>query len=53
MPHGIILLGPNGSGMSTLGRELASGLDFANFDVEDYYFHKTDIPYTTERSYGE
>ena len=53
MPHGIILLGPNGSGKSTLGRELARVLGFANFDVEDYYFYKTDMPYTSERSYSE
>ncbi len=52
-PHGIILLGANGSGKSTLGRELARVLNFAHFDVEDYYFYKTDVPYTTERSNDE
>jgi adenylate kinase family enzyme len=43
MPHGIILLGANGSGKSTLGRELARALNFAHFDVEDYWFYKTYI----------
>jgi adenylate kinase family enzyme len=48
-PYGIILLGANGSGKSTLGRELARALSFAHFDVEDYWFHRTDIPYTSIR----
>lgn len=48
-PHGIILLGANGSGKSTLGRELSRALNFAHFDVEDYWFYKTDIPYTAIR----
>ena len=51
--HGIILLGANGSGKSTLGRELARVLSFAHLDVEDYYFHKTEIPYTAERPHNE
>lgn len=53
MPHGIILLGANGSGKSTLGRELARALNFAHFDVEDYWFYKTFIPYTTTRPQKE
>ena len=52
-PHGIILLGANGSGKSTLGRELARALNFAHFDVEDYWFYKTDIPYTAIRPQEE
>ena len=52
-PHGIILLGANGSGKSTLGRELAHVLNFVHLDVEDYYFYKTDIPYTSERPHHE
>lgn len=51
--HRIILLGANGSGKSTLGRELAGVLDVAHFDVEDYWFYKTDIPYTTIRPQKE
>ncbi|MEN6315339.1 MAG: NUDIX domain-containing protein [Clostridiaceae bacterium] len=53
MPHGIILLGANGSGKSTLGRELARVLNFAHFDVEDYWFYQTDIPYTAIRPQEE
>lgn len=42
---GIILLGANGCGKSTLGCELARSLNFAHFDVEEYYFYQTDIPF--------
>lgn len=48
--HRIILLGANGSGKSTLGHELGQALNVAHFDVEEYYFYKTDIPYTAMRS---
>ena len=49
-PHGIIVFGANGSGKSTLGRELARVLNFKYMDIEDYYFEKSEIPYTVERS---
>jgi adenylate kinase family enzyme len=52
-PYGIVILGANGSGKSTLGHELARVLDFAHFDVEEYYFFQTDIPYTAMRSAEE
>jgi len=53
MEHGIILLGANGSGKTTLGRELARVLNFAHLDVEDYWFYKTYIPYTSVRPRDE
>jgi len=53
MLRSIILLGANGSGKSTIGRELARVLSFAHFDVEDYWFYKTDIPYTAIRPQEE
>lgn len=52
-PHGIIILGANGSGKSILGRELAHVLNFAHFNAEDYYWHKTDMPFTVTRSHKE
>ena len=52
-PHGIILLGANGSGKSTIGRELSCALNYAHFDVEDYWFYKTGIPYTAIRQPAE
>jgi len=48
-PHGIIVFGANGSGKTTLGRELARVLNFKHMDIEDYYFEKSEIPYTVER----
>ena len=51
--HSIIILGANGSGKSSLGSELASVLNFAHFDVEDYWFYKSDVPYTAIRPQEE
>ncbi len=53
MPHGIVLLGANGSGKSTLGRELARVLNFSHFDVEDYWFYPSAVPYTAIRPQKE
>jgi len=47
---GIIVFGPNGSGKTTLGRELARILGFKHMDIEEYYFQKSEIPYTNPRS---
>lgn len=49
-PHGIIVFGANGSGKTTLCRELARILNFKHMDIEDYYFEKSEIPYTVARS---
>jgi len=53
MPGGIILFGANGSGKTTLGRELARALNFKHMDIEGYYFHEAEIPYTKPRSREE
>lgn len=53
MPEGIIICGANGSGKTTLGRELARILNYKCMDIEDYYFEKSDIPYTKMRSREE
>lgn len=50
MPNGIIVFGANGSGKSTIGRELARVLNYKFMDHEDYAFAESDIPYTVERS---
>lgn len=39
-PHGIIIFRANGSGETTLGRELANMLNFKHMDIEDYNFEK-------------
>lgn len=53
MPNGIIIIGLNGSGKSTICRELAQRLNYKCMDVEDYYFLDSDIPYTVSRTRGE
>ena len=46
MPNGIVVFGANGCGKTTLGRELARQLNIKHFDVEDYCFEKSEIPYS-------
>ena len=50
MTGGIIVFGPNGAGKTTLGSELARVLGFKHMDIEDYYFEKSEIPFTVARS---
>lgn len=38
MPQGILILGLNGCGKTTVGRALAKRLGFFRMDAEDYYF---------------
>ena len=52
-PHGIIVFGANGSGKSTIARELANILNFKHMDIEDYHFENSEIPYTIERSHED
>jgi len=52
-PHGIVVFGASGSGCTTLGRELARLLNFEHFDTDDYFFEKTDPPFTKERPLNE
>ena len=53
MPNGIIAVGLNGSGKTTIGRELAKALNYKNMYVEDYYFLESEIPYTISRTKEE
>lgn len=43
------LLGPSGSGTSTLGRLLALAYDIPFFDTDDFFWEPTDPPFTTPR----
>lgn len=52
-PHGIIVFGLNGSGKTTVGRELARILNFKHIDHEAYAFRESEIPYTNPRSHEE
>ena len=53
MPNGIIAVGLNGRGKTTIGRELAKALNYKNMYVEDYYFLESEIPYTISRTKEE
>jgi len=47
MAHGIMVFGASGSGTTTLGREFAKILGFTHLDIDDYFWEKTDVPYTS------
>lgn len=53
MINGIIIVGLNGSGKSTICHELADLLNYRRMDVEDYYFLDSDTPYTKSRTREE
>lgn len=53
MLNGIIIMGLNGSGKSTICGKLADLLNYKRMDVEDYYFLDSDIPYTKSRTHEE
>ena len=53
MPSGILVFGANGSGKSTVGRELARTLKWKYMDIEDYHFIKSGVPYTVRRSHED
>ena len=51
---GIMIIGPSGSGKSSLGKIVAEKLDFPFFDVDDYIWKKgTAAPYTQMYSKAE
>ena len=53
MSNGIIIMGLNGSGKSTICHELAVLLNYRYMDVEDYYFLDSEIPYSKSRTHEE
>ena len=46
----ILICGLNGSGKTTLGIKLAKALVFKFLNDEDYYFLKSDIPFSKSRT---
>jgi adenylate kinase family enzyme len=45
----IHLLGPSGAGTTTLGKALAAALNIPHFDSDDFFWVKTDPPFTDIR----
>jgi adenylate kinase family enzyme len=46
MRFGIIIFGASGSGTTTIGHELARLLGCKHFDIDDYFWEKTSLPFT-------
>ncbi len=46
----IHILGPSGSGTTTLGRALSAKFDIPHFDSDDFFWLDTDPPFTEKRS---
>ena len=44
------ILGASGSGVTTLGRELATRLNVQYFDADDFYWEKSYPPFTVKRN---
>ena len=53
MAKGILILGLNGCGKTTLGRCLAARLGWQHMDAEDYFFLPAEIPFTRSRPKAE
>lgn len=49
----ILIIGGSGAGTSTLGRALATALATQHFDVDDFFWHPTDPPFTARRTEAE
>lgn len=45
--------GASGSGVSTLGGALSAELDIPVFDFDNYYWERSDPPFTVKRGYDE
>jgi adenylate kinase family enzyme len=53
MNNGIIIFGASGSGTTTIGRELARLLGCKHFDIDDYFWENTLLPFTVKRPLEE
>lgn len=49
MNHRIHIFGASGSGTTTLARLLSKRLKIPHLDTDDYFWYKTEIPYTETR----
>ncbi len=53
MRSGILVMGLNGCGKTTVGRALSEAMHFRRMDVEDYYFPDQTTPYAVSRTREE
>jgi adenylate kinase family enzyme len=53
MPNHIHILGASGSGTTTLAQELCKELHYTHFDTDDYFWLKTELPFTKIRNVNE
>lgn len=53
MINRIHILGASGSGTTTLGQQLSIELNYKHFDTDDFYWIKTDPPFTQKRQVEE
>ena len=53
MSNRIHIFGASGTGTTTLGSLLAGRLNIPHFDTDDYYWFKTEVPYTEKREVDE
>lgn len=54
MPEGIIILGSAGSGKTSLGHLVVSGLGFTHLDIDDYLWRTdTTLPFSVMYSKSE
>lgn len=53
MGHRLLVTGASGTGTSTLGRRLADALASQHFDLDDFFWHPTDPPFSRRRDGGE
>ena len=49
-PNKIHIFGASGSGTTALGKALSEDMSLPHFDSDDYYWKKTDPPYTQKNS---
>ena len=49
----IHILGPSGSGTTTLGKTISEKYNFSHFDSDDYFWYPTDPPYQKKRPIEE
>jgi adenylate kinase family enzyme len=53
MKKRIHIFGASGSGSTTIASEIAANMGYTHFDADDYFWEKTEIPFTRERDAEE